>query len=417
MKIFIKILKGLFAQSVLFFTQHLKAQQQNTTLLGRWAEGPCYTIDVSGKIACYGNGGYLEVTDISNPLNPVELSKVVLPSFVSDVKISGNYVYVADEWGGFRVVDISDPANAVEAGFLSLVGSSNRLSVTGNYAYITSEHYGLYILDIADPANPVVTGSIKLVDVFGFIYDVTANTNYVYVYLAGKGIDIIEVSEPSGPNEAGFLEGSGYYGNFDLALDGNYLFWAGAPDGLQIVDVSDPKIPVVVADITGDFDKVSVKDNYLYAGSGRFIYVFNISDKSNPIQVGSFKAGGNTRDIDVAGNVFYVADASAGLYIVKNDLLSAVEPALPENGYDLLQNHPNPFKESTTFDYTISRPEFVTLKIYAATGKLITTIVNRRQAPGNYSVHWNARNIKPGIYSFCLTAGNYHITKQCVVLD
>ena len=264
-----------------------------TILLGRWAEGPCYTIDVSGKIACYGKGGYLEVTDISNPLNPVELSKVVLPSFVSDVKISGNYVYVADEWGGFRVVDISVPANAVEAGFLSLVGSSNRLSVAGNYAYITSEHYGLYILDIADPANPVVTGSIKLVDVFGFIYDVTANTNYVYVYLAGKGIDIIEVSEPSGPNEAGFLEGSGYYGNFDLALDGNYLFCAGAPDGLQIVDVSDPKIPVVVADITGDFDKVSVKDNYLYAGSGRFIYVFNISDKSNPIQVGSFKAGGN----------------------------------------------------------------------------------------------------------------------------
>ena len=47
----------------------------NVTLIGRWANGPCYAVDVVGNYAYFGNGGYLEIADISDPSNPVEIGR------------------------------------------------------------------------------------------------------------------------------------------------------------------------------------------------------------------------------------------------------------------------------------------------------------------------------------------------------
>ena len=57
----------------------------NVTLMGRWANGPCYAVSVEGNIAYFGNGGYLEIVDITNLSNPVELSKVLFPSVVQEI--------------------------------------------------------------------------------------------------------------------------------------------------------------------------------------------------------------------------------------------------------------------------------------------------------------------------------------------
>ncbi|RMF10975.1 MAG: hypothetical protein D6762_00305 [Candidatus Neomarinimicrobiota bacterium] len=62
----------------------------NTTLIGRWADGPCYAVDVVDSIAYFGNGGYLEIVDISDPANPVELGQLMTPSFVEGVAVSGS---------------------------------------------------------------------------------------------------------------------------------------------------------------------------------------------------------------------------------------------------------------------------------------------------------------------------------------
>ncbi|MFQ6606886.1 MAG: hypothetical protein ACE5DP_04480 [Fidelibacterota bacterium] len=76
----------------------------NTTLIGRWANGPCRAVDVSGNIAYFGNGGYLEIVDISDPANPNELGKVLIPSVAMGITISGNYAYVADRYDGLRII-------------------------------------------------------------------------------------------------------------------------------------------------------------------------------------------------------------------------------------------------------------------------------------------------------------------------
>jgi len=183
------------------------------------------------------------------------------------------------------------------------------------------------------------------------------------------------------------------------------------------VDVSIPENPQIVSGIPGNYNKVRVSGNFAYVGSEDWVYIFDISDKSNPVKAGRQRTGGYTEGIDAVNNMFYVADASAGLYLVKNDLISGVNPGMAGKTFDLFQNFPNPFKESTTFNYQLSQSEIVSLQIVDVNGKVIETLVDEQQSPGNYLVRWNTGKLSSGIYFYRLSAGNYHETKQCVVLE
>jgi len=61
-------------------------------------------VDVSDNIAYFGNGGYLEIVDISDPANPFELGKIVTPLFIRCVTVSSNYAYVVDGYDGLYII-------------------------------------------------------------------------------------------------------------------------------------------------------------------------------------------------------------------------------------------------------------------------------------------------------------------------
>ncbi len=91
--------------------------------------------------------------------------------------------------------------------------------------------------------------------------------------------------------------------------------------------------------------------------------------------------------------------------------------------YDLSQNYPNPFNPTTTIKYSIPvspvgdenfRP--VQLKIYDILGKEVTTLVNKNQAPGNYTVNFDASDLPSGIYFYRITAGSFTETKKMILL-
>lgn len=50
--------------------------------------------------------------------------------------------------------------------------------------------------------------------------------------------------------------------------------------------------------------------------------------------------------------------------------------------------YPNPFHDSTTLSYTVSRPGHVRLGIYDLSGRFVSGLVNTSQQPGRYSVQW-----------------------------
>jgi endo-1,4-beta-xylanase len=104
-------------------------------------------------------------------------------------------------------------------------------------------------------------------------------------------------------------------------------------------------------------------------------------------------------------------------YVKDNPITGIKETAsnIPSK-YELDQNYPNPFNPSTNIRYSITKASKVTLKIYDILGREVQTLVNRVQAPGRYTITFNAQNLASGVYFYQINAGNFTATKKLMLL-
>ncbi|MCH8903839.1 MAG: T9SS type A sorting domain-containing protein [Bacteroidetes bacterium] len=70
------------------------------------------------------------------------------------------------------------------------------------------------------------------------------------------------------------------------------------------------------------------------------------------------------------------------------------------------QNYPNPFGTSTRIDYRVLESTEVSIKVYDQFGRLIAILVSEQKNPGDYSVHFDARDHSSGFYFYILRVGN-----------
>jgi hypothetical protein len=84
--------------------------------------------------------------------------------------------------------------------------------------------------------------------------------------------------------------------------------------------------------------------------------------------------------------------------------------------YQLYQNYPNPFNPSTLISYQIPVSGNVTLKIYDALGKEISTLVDENKPAGNYVFDFDASILPSGIYFYRIQAGSFDDTKKMILL-
>jgi hypothetical protein len=84
--------------------------------------------------------------------------------------------------------------------------------------------------------------------------------------------------------------------------------------------------------------------------------------------------------------------------------------------FALEQNYPNPFNPSTTIRYQLPQSATVSLKIYDVLGREVQTLVNERQAAGQYSVPFNADGLASGVYFYRLQAGSFVQTKKMMLI-
>jgi endoglucanase len=81
---------------------------------------------------------------------------------------------------------------------------------------------------------------------------------------------------------------------------------------------------------------------------------------------------------------------------------------------------PNPAKTNVTIYYSVPHRSLTEISIYSISGKKITSLIDREQVPGNYSITWNCndsqgKQVRRGIY-FCriISAGDIHARKIIV---
>ncbi len=79
-----------------------------------------------------------------------------------------------------------------------------------------------------------------------------------------------------------------------------------------------------------------------------------------------------------------------------------VEILLTPSEFKMYNNYPNPFNPSTIIAYELPTDAFVTLKVYNATGELVTNLVNEYQGAGKYNKSFSTasqnRSLPSGIY-------------------
>lgn len=94
---------------------------------------------------------------------------------------------------------------------------------------------------------------------------------------------------------------------------------------------------------------------------------------------------------------------------------------LTSSGYQLGQNHPNPFSSSTWINYILPKQNLVKLSIYNVNGAIVRTLHDGTQLAGTHSIEWNGLNndgnqAAPGIYFYRLQSENYIGTKKMFLM-
>ncbi len=114
-----------------------------------------------------------------------------------------------------------------------------------------------------------------------------------------------------------------------------------------------------------------------------------------------------------------------GIAVLQNLLTMLRETEAAPKATALLANYPNPFNPETWVPYQLAKPAKVTLKIYAADGKLVRLLDLGHQDVGMYhsrnrAAYWDGKNaqgerLASGIYFYTLTAGEYTSTRKMLI--
>ncbi len=81
----------------------------------------------------------------------------------------------------------------------------------------------------------------------------------------------------------------------------------------------------------------------------------------------------------------------------------------------LEQNYPNPFNSSTTIKYSLSKPNYTTIRIYNLVGQEMKVLINGFQTAGLHEIKWVAEVLPSGIYFYNLQSGKFSETKKLIL--
>ncbi|MBI5475235.1 MAG: T9SS type A sorting domain-containing protein [Ignavibacteriales bacterium] len=131
--------------------------------------------------------------------------------------------------------------------------------------------------------------------------------------------------------------------------------------------------------------------------------------------------GGGTLVIQSAGIHYYICGTHATLGMKGIITVNPATGIIENNNsvvreFKLNQNYPNPFNPSTKINFSLSREEKISLKIFNLLGAEVTTLINAKMLPGNYTAEWNSENNPGGIYFYQLRTSTDMETRRMTLL-
>ena len=153
----------------------------------------------------------------------------------------------------------------------------------------------------------------------------------------------------------------------------------------------------------------------LYAGSGNGVFLSTNNGTSWNIVSSGLPANDNVLSITSIGNTLLAGTEHFGVFKLDTVFTGVAQNQIPLQ-FMLGQNYPNPFNPSTTISFTIPSQSFVSLKVFDALGREVSTLVFKGLSAGKYSQQWNAEKFASGMYFYRLQTGSFTETKKLVLL-
>jgi len=203
----------------------------------------CFSGMLISENLAYIMGGYprgVRILDISDPHNPYQVgfceisSSSYSPGDTQNLAISGNYVYIANGGDGLCVINVSDPKSPYKMGCYESFepGSSARgVVISGDYAYVADDFGALLnVFDISDPGTPRIIASCNTSLRQG--EGIAVSNGYVYVAGFG-GFVVVDVSDPHNPYEMDFYNVPGRVTH--IVVVNNLIYTANGNGGMSIL--------------------------------------------------------------------------------------------------------------------------------------------------------------------------------------
>ncbi|MHA2296867.1 MAG: LVIVD repeat-containing protein [Candidatus Hodarchaeales archaeon] len=308
-------------------------QEFNPVKLGQMVtDGIASDIQVVDNMA-YIAEGRLVIIDVSDPEDPQKTGSYHDGTgSVQDICIIDDLAFIADGSDGLEIINISDPSNPFEIGSSNDGGLARGVSVIGDYAFIADDADGLEVIDITDPSNSAEITQYGLSESYKSIFsagDLVFISNSVIIdgRLQSSDLTILNVSDINNIVELGSID-PGYGKSIHYShVSGNNCYFTthGLQYKVQILDISNlsnlrelGRYTYNVGGTGGVPNKMDVIDDLVYLACGDAgLRILNVSDLSNPVEIAHYYDGGYAHDVQVVGNLAYVADSLDGLEIIQ----------------------------------------------------------------------------------------------------
>jgi 6-phosphogluconolactonase (cycloisomerase 2 family) len=279
--------------------------------------GSALGVDVVGNYAYIADGtNGLVILDITDPTNPTLVGSLDTAGNAYKVRVVGDYAYVADgnssTDGDFKVIDITNPASPTLVDDIVLHDVSD-VRIAGNYAYLANWSTGLAVIDVSDPANITEVASV---DTDGAVVGIFVKDNYVYAGDGSMGMKIFDVTDPTNPTLVGTFATINYTRTINVIGNTAYL---ASGSHVEIVDVTNKTNPSLLGSYETTAWSVNAVGDFVYVGANdNRLVVLEASTLTAPVFDGDYDTTDIARDVLVSGAYIYVAASSQGLVIVNN---------------------------------------------------------------------------------------------------
>ena len=277
-------------------------------------------IRVAGNYVYIASGlNGLNIFDISKPEKTHWIKAVRESGHVSDVALSGNYAYALGD--DLKILDISKPKNAHIVKTIERPGrpmNGESVDISGGYAYATTNFFdetgkrftGITIFDV-DPVESAkivnsvaIDGETKKVRIFNKYAYVTWVKDNHGVEKPSYGIAMIDINSPEKAHIIKSISIPDKANNLDIS--NGYAFVAEEDSCLRIFNIKSAKL-VKVLKSNESVEDVNVSGNYAFLMvDGDEVRIIDISDLKNPKVIKKVKVNPYIHNFEMSGGYAYV---------------------------------------------------------------------------------------------------------------